>query len=120
VANTLSLRLPESMAAKVRTIAAMEQRSLADTVRILADEAIRQREFPEIYFMDGATGRRARLFRGPDVWEVLQPYLLAGKDWEALRESYPEVEEDVLRAALRYYEAYPDEIDARVAFNLGE
>lgn len=120
MAGPLSLRFPEPVAAKVRAIAAIEHRSLAETVRVLTEEAIKQREFPEIYFMDGPNGRRARLFRGLDVWEVIEPYLVAGKDWDVLRESYLEIDEDVLRAALRYYEAYPAEIEAWVAFNLGE
>jgi hypothetical protein len=34
-----------------------------------------------------------------------------------LRQSYPEVDEATLRTALRYYEAYPEEIEARIARN---
>ena len=49
--------------------------------------------------------------------EVLEPYLLAGHDWQALVESYPDLDERVLRTALRYYAAYPAEIDARIALN---
>jgi hypothetical protein len=105
------------MADKVRLIATLEHRSLADTVRGLAEEAIKMREFPEIVFVDGPTGRRARLIGGPDVWEVLEPYLLAGKDWAALRASYPDLDEALLRSAVRYYESYPEEIEARVALN---
>ena len=83
----------------------------------LTEEAIKMREFPEIVFVDGPTGRRARLIGGPDVWEVLEPYLLAGKDWAVLRASYPDLDEALLRSALRYYESYPEEIEARVALN---
>jgi hypothetical protein len=111
------LRLPQEVAEKVRMIAALEHRSLADTVRRLAEEAIKQREFPEIIHVEGPTGRRARFISGPDVWEVIEPYLLAGKDWEALRASYPEFSETLLRSALRYYESYPEEIEARIALN---
>lgn len=77
------------------------------------------REFPGVLFVQGPTGRRARLRDGPDVWEVLEPYLLAGKDWAVLRASYPDLDETVLRTALRYYESYPAEIEARVALNQG-
>jgi hypothetical protein len=58
-----SLRLPKVMAEKVRMIAALEQRSFAGMVRVLTEEAIKMREFPEIVFVDGSTGRRAT-FRG--------------------------------------------------------
>lgn len=112
-----SIRLPRGMAQKVQTIATLENRSFAEMVRLLAEEALKLREFPEITFTSGPTGRRATLINGPDVWEVIEPYLLAGKEWPALRESYPDLDEATLRSALRYYEAYPDEIEARVALN---
>ncbi len=86
-------------------------------IRLLAGEALKMREFPDITFADGPTGRRATFIAGPDVWEVVEPWLLAGKDWQALRESYPELDEAMLRIAIRYYEAYPDEIEARIARN---
>jgi uncharacterized protein (DUF433 family) len=119
VASPVSLRLPEPIAAKVRAIAAIEHRSLADTVRVLAEEAIKMREFPEIVFVDGPTGRRARFVQGPDVWEVLEPYLLSGRSSDVLRASYPELGEGLLQTAIRYYQSYPAEIDARVALNQG-
>lgn len=113
----LSLRLPDELAEKVRRMAALERRSLAEMVRLLTDEAVRMREFPDIVFTNGPTGRRASFRDGLDVWEVLEPYLLADKDWDALRQSYPDLDEARLRAAVRYYETYPEEIDARVALN---
>lgn len=51
--------------------------------------------------------------------EIIEPYLLAGRDWEILRQSYPDLDEAVLRSTLRYYEAYADEIDVRIALNQG-
>jgi uncharacterized protein (DUF433 family) len=111
----LSLRLPARTAAKVHQLSAIERRTYADMVRVLVEEAIRMREFPGVYFVDGPTGRRARIAGGPDVWEILQPYLVAGKSWDALRESFPHLPERVLRDALAYYDAYPEEIEARVA-----
>lgn len=82
-------------------------------------EAVKMREFPDITFVDGPTGRRATFITGLEVWEILEPYVLAGKDWMVLRASYPEFEEGMLREAIRYYESYPDEIEARVALNQG-
>ncbi len=119
VATPISLRLPQDVADKVRRIAALEHRSFAETVRILTEEAIKMREFPDIVFVNGPTGRRARFRDGLDVWEVIEPYLEADKNWLVLKESYPEADEGKLRAAVRYYENYPQEIDARVALNRG-
>jgi hypothetical protein len=113
----VSVRLPKETAERVRIIADLEHRSLAETVRLLTEEALAIRAFPDITFMDGPTGRRATFINGPDVWEVVEPYLLAGKDWTALKESYPQLDEALLRTAIRYYEAYPAEIEARVARN---
>jgi uncharacterized protein (DUF433 family) len=117
MAAPISVRLPRTTEQKVRTLAAIEHRSLAEMVKLLAEEALKAREFPEITFTDGPTGRRATLINGPDVWEVIEPYFLAGKDWQALRESYPHLDEPLLRTAIRYYEAYPDEIEARITLN---
>lgn len=39
------------------------------------------------------------------------------QDPEVLRESYPDYDQAILHSALRYYEAYPDEIEARIALN---
>ncbi len=50
VAAPVSLRLPEEMAEKVRRMAPLEHRSLAEMVRILTEEAIKMREFPDIVF----------------------------------------------------------------------
>jgi hypothetical protein len=115
--SPISVRLPERTAEQVRIIADLEHRSLAETIRLLTEEALALRAFPEIIFTDGPTGRRATLINGPDVWEVVEPYLLAGKAWTALRESYPHLDEGLLRTAVRYYEAYPAEIEARIARN---
>src|SRR6266516_7101038 len=117
MASPLSVRLPEATAGKVRTLAAVEHRSQAEMLRLLAEEAIKLREFPDLTSTDGPTGRRATFIQGPDVWELLEPYILAGCDRQALRESFPELDEALLRTAVRYYEAYPDEINARIALN---
>lgn len=115
--SPVSLRLPKETAEKIQRIAAIEHRSIAEMVRILAEEALKTREFPDIIFTEGPTGRRATYRDGLDVWEIIEPYLLSGKDWSALRESYPDEPEAKLRAAVRYYESYPEEIAARIALN---
>ena len=79
-------------------------------------------EHPGIVFRDGATGRRAGLVGGPDVWEVVRAL-------KSARAAEPELaEEDVLalvvansgtplrlvRIAVRYWASYPDEIDTEI------
>jgi uncharacterized protein (DUF433 family) len=84
------------------------------------DTCDKLREFPDIVLTEGPTGRRATMRNGLDVWEIIEPYVVAGKDWDALRQSYPDTDESVLHSALRYYAVYPEEIEARVALNQGE
>jgi len=117
--SPLSLRLPTALREKVESIAALEHRSLADTLRMLAEEAITMREFPDVIFTSGPSGRRASFRRGPDVWEILEPYVLGHQEWSILRDSYPDIDETTLQTAVRYYESYPDEINARIALNSG-
>ena len=71
-------------------------------------------EHPGIFFQDGICGRRAKLFDGPDVWEVID--VIRGVDWEddaALQEvtAWTSLSLCQIKAAIRYYRAYPDQID---------
>src|SRR5713226_4915821 len=59
VVAPLSLRLPDELADKVRRMATIERRSLAEMVRLLTEEAVRMREFPDIVLVEGPSGRRA-------------------------------------------------------------
>jgi hypothetical protein len=85
------------------------------------DEGIRMDEHPGIEFRDGPTGRRAALPRGPDIWQLVM----------ALKEFEPRGEEAIVATAqllnldvsevcagVRYYDAFPAEVDDRIARNL--
>ena len=80
-------------------------------------------EHPGIIFRPGPTGRRAALAGGPDIWEVIRAIrsaraaepglhdddllsLVSGNTGIALR---------LLSTAVRYWAAYPEEIDAEIA-----
>jgi hypothetical protein len=87
------------------------------------DEGTRMDEHPGIVFRSGATGRRAALAGGPDLWEVLTT-LKSGK---ARGEEAISATADLLsltdtqvRTAVRYYGAFPEEIDDRIARNAGD
>jgi hypothetical protein len=99
--------------------------SSSSVANMFIDEALRSYEHPGVIFRPGPTGRRAALAGGPDVWEVIAAL-------DAIRAENPDVDGDPLVAelgdvtglsaaqvlvALRYYAAYPDEIDDRMARN---
>jgi hypothetical protein len=96
--------------------------SMSSTANRLVDEGLRMIDHPGVVFRDGATGRRAGLVGGPDVWEVVGAVRSARSAEPAL------TEQDVLalvagnsglpvrlvRIAVRYWATYPDEIDAEI------
>lgn len=102
--------------------------STSSVANLFVDEALRSHEHPGIVFRDGPTGRRAALAGGPDIWEVVGALRAvqeeAGVKAEAeLRGALVEVtglSPEQVNTALRYYVAYPDEIDERVVANEAE
>jgi hypothetical protein len=99
--------------------------SSSSVANMFIDEALRAYEHPGIVFQAGPTGRRATLSGGPDVWEVIAAL-------HAIRDESPGLGEESLlrevsevtgltvaqvRIVVRYYAAYPDEIDERIALN---
>jgi hypothetical protein len=96
--------------------------SLSSAANRLVDEALRMSEHPGIMFRPGPTGRRAALAGGPDVWELVRAV-------KSARSTEPELADDgllnlvadntgtplrLIRAAVRYWASYPDEIDAEI------
>lgn len=87
------------------------------------DEALRMDEHPGVLFRDGRTGRRAVLSGGPDVREVIRAVRsarAAEPDLDAasivsLVETNTGVPTRLIDTAIRYWSAYPDEIDSWVA-----
>ena len=99
--------------------------SSSSVANMFIDESLRAYEHPGIVFRPGPTGRRAALAGGPDVWEVVAAL-------NAIRDEDPDLDGDLLVAelagvtgvdpsrvgvVLRYYAAYPKEIDERIAHN---
>lgn len=75
-------------------------------------------EFPGIVFKDGPSGRRAALAYGPDIWEVVGFLREVDERGEGAVEAASEVlalPAARIRLAMRYYAAFSDEIDARIA-----
>ncbi len=80
-------------------------------------------EHPGVIFRSGPTGRRAALAGGPDVWEVIRAV-------KSAHAAEPELDSDdlvnmvgdntgiarrLLTIAVRYWAAYPGEVDAEIA-----
>jgi uncharacterized protein (DUF433 family) len=81
----------------------------------LLEEALRMRRAPGVAFVEGPAGRRAALAgTGLDVWEIIATWRACDQDFGQLRGNYDWLTEPQLRAALTYYELYPQEIDARL------
>ena len=104
-------------------VAANPGMSLSSAANRLVDEALRMNEHPGIVFRPGPTGRRAGLAGGPDVWEVVRAVKsarvtepgLAEDDLLALVADNTGIPVRLIRAAVRYWASYPDEIDAEIA-----
>jgi uncharacterized protein (DUF433 family) len=75
------------------------------------EEGLRMDEHPGIGFADGPAGRRAIILgTGLDVWEVVATVRQPGGSLGAASR-YLELPVSSVRAAVRYYAAFPGEID---------
>ncbi len=91
-------------------------RELADSRNALAEryiaEGVKMDEHPDIYFREGALGRRAAIMGTRlDVWQVLETVRKSDNSAEKAAE-YLALPGGKVRAAVRYYAANRDEIDA--------
>jgi hypothetical protein len=78
------------------------------------DEGMRLDRHPGIVFRDGPAGRRPVVVGGPDVWEVIVAARSAPERDEQLIEAMAErmgTSVEKIRAAVRYYAEFPDEVD---------
>ncbi len=88
--------------------AGMSRNALAE--RYLA-EGTRMDEHPQVFFRDGALGRRAALLGTRlDVWQVMETVRNHGNSVEQAAE-YLGLPVERARAAVRYYAAHRDEVD---------
>jgi len=101
-------------------VAAHPDLTLSSASNRLVDEALRMHEHPLIAFKVGPAGQRARVVGGPDVWEIVAAVRsvresdpsLAGDDVLAVVAETAGVPMAFIRAALDYWGAYPQEVDA--------
>jgi uncharacterized protein (DUF433 family) len=113
-----SVRFRPWVKEQVERIAKRKHRGFSEVAQDLIEEALRMRMCPGIYFADEPAGRDAKIAgTGLAVWEVIRDYLAEKRDVKRLRRSLPRLSEAQVTAALRYYEAWPDEIDELIADN---
>src|SRR2546425_683432 len=115
-----SVRFDEAVLARLdRYVKAHPGTSSSSVANMFIDEALRAVEHPGVIFRPGPTGRRAALASGPDVWEIVSalraiqaesPRLEGGALLSELAAATG-LSADRLRIALRYYAAYPEDID---------
>src|SRR5258706_2080179 len=124
MATPRSVRFDDSVVERLASYVSRHPGLTASSVAArLVDEGLRMEEHPGVMFRDGPMGRRATLVGGPDVWEVIRALRSARSAEPALAE--PELLDLVadntgvalrlLRVAVDYWAAYPDEVDALVA-----
>jgi hypothetical protein len=88
------------------------------------DEGLRMDEHPGILFRDGPAGRRATLVGGPDVWEIVRTVKAARAaepelpepELLAMLEDNAGITQRMIRIALGYWGAYPQEVDTLVRY----
>jgi uncharacterized protein (DUF433 family) len=111
-----SIRVPERLDRDIsREIQHRGERDWSKGAVSLMEEAVRAARIPGIVFVQRREGRRAAVaFSGLEVWEIVATWKEVGEDWGTLVEAYPELSQGQLRAALGYYQVYPDEVNDRL------
>jgi uncharacterized protein (DUF433 family) len=112
----IGLRLPEDVRKEIEREQKVRGTTFSAAALSLLREAIRMRRVPGIHFVEGVGGTRRAAVAGTglEVWEIVRTYKEVSEHYGELTKSYPWLSEPQLRAALSYYELYPDEIEARL------
>src|SRR5258705_13435376 len=118
------VRFDPSVAERLASfVAANPGMSLSSAANRLVDEAMRMAEPPGVIFRSGPTGRRAALAGGPDVWEVIRTIKSAhaaepgldSDDLISLVSDNTGIALRLVNTTVRYWAAYPSEVDAEIA-----
>jgi hypothetical protein len=116
--SPFSARLDSGLVERLRQLGAREGVTSSQLAERFIEEGVRSAELPGIVFRPGPTGRRAGLYGGPDVWEIVRDVNRArdsrARDPIAVVVRSTDLGEDQVRLALAYYARYPDDVDARI------
>ncbi|MEP6468654.1 MAG: hypothetical protein ABJC24_02685 [Chloroflexota bacterium] len=111
----LSFRLPEPTLERLEARAHQIRETRTGLAERYLEEGLRMDEHPGIGFADGPAGRRAVLQgTGLDVWEVVATTKQSKGSADAAA-GYLDLSSAQVRAAVRYYAAYPAEVDDLLA-----
>ena len=121
--QTFSARWNADVVSRLRRRSELAGTNKSRLAERYVDEGTRMDEHPGIVFRGGPTGRRAALAGGPDLWEVLTT-LKSGKarGEEAISATADllSLTDSQVRTAVRYYGAFPEEVEDRIARNAEE
>ena len=111
-----SIRIPEETRRAIDESCRRTGRGFSAVANEMLGEAVKMRRIPGIAFADSPSGREAIVAgTGLGVFEIISAYRGMEQSWERLREAFHWLGEQQLRAALAYTEAYPEEIEDRLA-----
>lgn len=112
-----TMRLRASLRTALELAAHRDRRSVAEVAQELLEEGLRMRACPGIYFATEPSGRVAKIAgTGLGVWEVLGDFV-EDQDVELLKKAFHELSASQIRAALFYFNCYPDEVRVRIDAN---
>jgi hypothetical protein len=117
MATSTSFRISARAKSALTTRATEDGTSATSLLEQLIVEGIAARDFPGVIYRGPVSDRRAALAAGPDVWEVVARLQeLRGAEEHRLRVISDEtgVPVRLLRLALDFAAAHPDEIETRI------
>jgi hypothetical protein len=120
MAASTSFRISLAARTCLASHAAQEGTTATALLDQLILEGVEQRDYPGIVFRGPAHDRRAALAGGPDVWEVVgRLQELEGTEEEriSLLTEESDLHPRLIRVALNYGAAHPDDVLARIERN---
>jgi hypothetical protein len=118
--QTFSARWDADVLARLKRHSELAGTNKSRLAERYVDEGTRMDEHPGIIFRGGPTGRRAALAGGPDIWELmatLKSGKARGEKAVVATAELLNLTDSQVRTAVRYYGAFTDEIDRRIALN---
>lgn len=116
MSQTVSFRLPDATAERLRRVAKRAGRSVNEIGARWIEESLRMGEFADIEFRDFGGERHACIKGHLPVWQLIMVARSYGMDPQRTADHFQWPLRRVL-AGLHYYEAYPEEIDIPLAEN---
>lgn len=103
---------------RLKAAAARSNVAMSPLAEQLIEEGLRMREHPQVIFRDGTSGRRPALVAGPEIADVIGA-VVGGDVPRAMRRQraaeHLSIPVAAIDAALDYYAAFTDEVDADLA-----